>query len=207
MHARHLKYPLLSLLLCALLAHAGPLDEAARLIEETNMERLHAQQTRPGVSIDEFHSDGCSGGLSDSWKTLARVWPELSHAIGEQPPWEACCIDHDRAYWRGESIDGFEKRLQADSRLHQCVEQSGEQQAEQIARRLGVPRAEIDEIIRLTAELMFQAVRLGGGPCTGLDWRWGHGWPPCGSDAEPAVEDPGLLQVRQTAQQFSRHRG
>jgi len=27
-------------------------------------------------------------------------------------------------------------------------------------------------------------VRVAGGPCTGLDWRWGYGWPDCGEDIE-----------------------
>ena len=166
------------------------------------MERLHVQQTRPGVTIDEFRSDGCSGGLSDGWKTLARSWPEMARALGAQPPWESCCVEHDRAYWRGESIDGYDKRLHADSRLRRCVERKGQAKADEIAQRLGVSRAEIDEVFSLTAELMFYAVRLGGAPCTGLDWRWGHGWPPCGDDAEPAGEDSGLLQVRRWQGQF-----
>jgi len=170
------------------------------------MERLHVQQTRPGVTIDEFRSDGCSGGLSESWKTLARVWPEMARAIGDQPPWEACCVAHDHDYWRGESVDGFEKRLQADTRLRQCVERTGQEQSSTIAQRLGVERAEIDEIFGLTAEMMFYAVRIGGGPCTGLDWRWGHGWPPCGEDAEPAPEDPGLLQAGQNPEPLIRNR-
>ncbi len=204
MQARHLKYPLLGLIFGALAVHASPLDEAARLLEEINMERLHVQQTRPGATLGEFHSDGCSGGLSKGWKTLAQLWPEMARALGEEPPWEACCVDHDRAYWRGESIDGFEKRLQADTSLGQCVERTGAQQADSIARRLDTSRAEIEEIFRLTAELMFQAVRLGGGPCTGLEWRWGHGWPPCGDDGEPTIDEPGLLQVRQSPWLFSR---
>jgi len=195
---------MLALLPCSMTAATNPLDEAARLIEEANMERLHRQQMRPGVVIDEFNSDGCSGGLSDGWKSLARLWPEMAQALGEQPPWEACCVAHDRAYWRGESIDGFDKRLRADTNLSQCVERSGKQQADAIAQRLGLPREEIEEIFHLTAELMFQAVRLGGGPCTGLEWRWGHGWPPCGDDSDPTIDEPGLLQVRQFPDLFSR---
>lgn len=182
-------------------AGANPIDEAARLVEQANMERLHAQQTRPGVVIDSFASDGCSGGMSDSWKIVARIWPELARAIGEEPPWEPCCAAHDRDYWRGESIDGFEKRLQSDLSLRQCVERTGREQGEDIARRLGVSPAEIVEIIDLTAEWMFYAVRIGGGPCTGLVWRWGHGWPPCHLDAVPAGDpaeppSPRLFQAR-----------
>ena len=176
------------LLLCAIAADANPLDEVARLLEEANMERLHAQQSRPDVIIDAFRSDGCSGGLSESWKTLAQIWPEWARTIGEEPPWEACCVAHDRDYWRGESIDGFAKRLRADVDLHRCVEQSGRDQGDDIAANLGIPRADVIEVFNLTAELMFQAVRIGGGPCTGLAWRWGHGWPPCDIEFE-ATDD------------------
>lgn len=185
MPPRHLTCLLLALLLCATAPNANPLDDAARLFEEANMEWLRAQQSRADIVIDKFRSDGCSGGLSDSWKTLARAWPEWARSIGEAPPWESCCIAHDRDYWRGESINGFEKRLQADLELRQCVEQSGQEQSADIARRLGIPQADVVEVFNLTAELMFHAVRIGGGPCTGLAWRWGHGWPPCGDEASP----------------------
>lgn len=174
---------------------ANPLDEAARLLEQANMERLYAQQTKPGAVINAFRSDGCSGGLSDSWKTLARIWPELARAVGEEPPWESCCAAHDRDYWRGESIDGFEIRLQSDLRLRQCVEQTGREQSADIADRLGISRAEIVEVFNLTAELMFHAVRIGGVPCTGLAWRWGHGWPPCSDEVEPADENLVLVTI------------
>jgi hypothetical protein len=189
-------YLLISLLFISTLTYAGPLDEAARIVEELNMERLQAQQNRPGVTIEAFSSDGCSGGLSESWKTLARVWPEMARSIGETPPWEQCCVAHDRDYWRGESIGGFEKRLQSDLRLRQCV--SGIDNGADIAARLGVAEKEVVEIINLTAEMMFIAVRVGGGPCTGLVWRWGHGWPRCGSGDEPADNAPNMVQVRIT---------
>ena len=184
MPARFLKY-LIALLLCASPASANPIDQAARLIEEANMERLHVQQTRPGIFINAFKTDGCSGGLSDSWRTLAKVWPEWARAIGEIPPWESCCVAHDRDYWRGEAIDGFDKRLQSDHVLRQCVVLTGQQQGGEIAARLGIPQDDVIEVFNLTAEMMFHAVRLGGGPCTGLAWRWGHGWPPCHAEPEP----------------------
>ena len=180
------KLPLLLLLLLGVTPlQANPLDRAARLLEQAGMQRLQAQQSRPGVVMETFRSDGCSGGLSDSWKTLAGIWPEFARAAGEAPPWEHCCVAHDRDYWRGESIDGFEKRLQSDRELRQCVIASGQEQAGDIARRLGAERAQVIEIFNLTADLMFHAVRIGGGPCTGLAWRWGYGWPPCAGELEP----------------------
>ena len=196
MRSLKLKYLFMVLLLSPIAAAANPLGEAARLIEEINMERLHAQQTRPGASIDAFRSDGCSGGLSESWNTLARIWPEMARAVGELPPWEDCCVEHDRDYWRGDSVNGFEKRLQADLRLRQCVEQSGQDKAAEIAARIGIATGEVVEIFDLTAELMYHAVRIGGGPCTGLAWRWGHGWPPCVLDVEPTNENLEMVRLR-----------
>jgi hypothetical protein len=183
-------------------SEANPLDEATRLFEQANLKRLHAQQSRPGVSIDTFASDGCSGGLSKNWKILAAFWPELAHAIGAEPPWEQCCVAHDRDYWRGESINGFDKRLQADVELRQCVEQSGQEKSAAIAQRLGISQAEVVEVFNLTAELMFHAVRIGGGPCTGLDWRWGHGWPPCSFAAEPISDSLELVELNTYGRDF-----
>lgn len=198
MRTGHLKIFLTLLVLCSTAVVANPLDEAARLLEEENMNRLHAQQIRPGVIIDAFQTDGCSGGLSDSWKTLARIWPELARAVGEEPPWESCCIAHDRDYWRGESIGGFEARLQSDQRLRQCVERTGGEQSAAIADRVGIARTEIVEVFNLAAELMFRAVRIGGGPCSGLAWRWGYGWPPCSHEVEPANNNLDLVAIPRT---------
>ncbi len=182
------------LLCCSLLCGSpataqSPLGEIAREIEEQNMQRLRAQQTRPGVTIDAFDSDGCSGGMSETWQSVAGIWPEFARQIGTTPPWEYCCVAHDRDYWRGESSGGFDKRLQADIELRQCVEEAGRQQSGRIARRTGLSRDEVVEIFNFAAQLMYQAVRIGGGPCTGLAWRWGHGWPPCDFDSVPLNED------------------
>ena len=185
---------LLPLLLGATPLQANPLDQATRLLEQASMKRLQAQQSQPGVTINTFRSDGCSGGLSDSWKTLARIWPEFSRAVGEVPPWERCCVAHDRDYWRGETVDGFEKRLQSDRELRQCVVSTGQDQAGDIALRLGAEREEVTEIFNLTAELMFHAVRIGGSPCTGLAWRWGYGWPHCAVELLPSPDHLEMAQ-------------
>jgi len=186
---------LISLLVLLTLLGSAPavaqdlLNQVAREIEEQGMQRLRAQQTRPGVKIDAFNSDGCSGGMSQTWKSVAGIWPEFARGVGNLPPWEYCCVAHDRDYWRGDSINGFDKRLQSDIDLRQCVEEAGRQQAGQIAQRIGLTRDEVIEVFGFAAGLMYQAVRLGGGPCTGLAWRWGHGWPPCDLESEPVNED------------------
>ena len=175
-------------------AAQNPLDEVVREIEERNMQRLRAQQQRPGVTLGSFQSDGCSGGLSDAWQLVAGTWPEFSRAFGDQPPWEHCCVAHDRDYWRGDSVDGFEKRLQADRALRQCVVDTGRQQAGVIAQRIGLARDEVLRAFDLAANLMYGAVRMGGAPCTGLAWRWGYGWPHCDADTEPLPDD--LINAR-----------
>jgi hypothetical protein len=90
---------------------------------------------------------------------------ELLHRF---PPWEGCCKEHDRAYWRG----GPKKlRLQADSKVMQCIAANGHP---------------------WWAIILFIAVRVGGPwwlPFPGVrkvngrwrlsfnEVRWGYGWP------------------------------
>lgn len=158
---------------------ADPLDEAVEALERQQMRWLSEQQNKPGVVIDDFRSDGCSGGMSETWTFTAEVSPKFAERVGKHPPWEYCCVAHDRHYWRGESISGYEKRRQADEELRQCVRQSAISQGKDLSISLGLSEQEVTEMINLTADLMHTAVRLGGGPCTGLPWRWGHGWPKC----------------------------
>jgi hypothetical protein len=169
----------------------NPLEDAAEALENQQMSRLAAQQNRPGVSIDAFHSDGCSGGMSQAWSYLSDTLPEFVRYAGDKPPWEHCCVEHDRHYWRGETQDGYHRRQQADAQLRACVQLTGAQQSDEIAAALGLPQQDIVEVIDLTGELMYQAVRIGGIPCSGFPWRWGHGWPPCsaedGAPQTPAV--------------------
>jgi hypothetical protein len=180
-----------SILLIVALAANGliaqnPLEEIAEALEGQQMLRLAAQQNRRGITIDAFNSDGCSGGMSSAWSYLSDTLPEFVRYAGEKPPWEHCCVAHDRHYWRGASDDGFNKREQSDGQLRQCVKLTGRAQGEEISTLLGLPKQDIIELIDLTAELMYQAVRIGGAPCTGLPWRWGHGWPRCTDDTEIA---------------------
>ena len=68
--------------------------------------------------------------------------------------WKECCHKHDLAYWRG----GSEKeREQADLEFKNCVE-----------KKTGNPQL---------AELMYEAVRIGGAPHFPTWYRWGYGWP------------------------------
>ena len=163
----------------------NPLDAVAESLERDQLTRLAAQQNRAGIQIAAFRSDGCSGGMSQSWGFLADTLPKFAAYAGTQPPWEHCCVAHDRDYWRGETQNGFKKRERSDAQLRICVNATGEQRGAEIAQTLSLPQQEIVDMINLTSQLMYQAVRLGGGPCTGFPWRWGHGWPKCSAPLEP----------------------
>lgn len=168
----------------------NPLDGIVETFESQQMNRLAVQQKNPGTRIQRFNSDGCSGGMSSTWSYLADVLPEFVDFAGNQPPWEHCCVAHDRHYWRGETEKGFTLREEADAELRQCVKLSGNEQGDEIAAVLGLSKQDVIELIDLTGELMYQAVRIGGAPCTGLPWRWGHGWPACSSDIESETATP-----------------
>ncbi len=56
--------------------------------------------------------DGCSGGMSWTWRTFLR----------RPPPWEGCCDTHDELY----SLGGTRYlRQAADSMLYNCVRNHG----------------------------------------------------------------------------------
>jgi hypothetical protein len=79
-----------------------------------------------------FTTDGCT------------LWPDAT--------WQACCVEHDMAYWCGGSAAA---RLDADAKLKACVAGTGHPG---------------------TAEVMHRAVRVGGHPFVPTFSRWGYGW-------------------------------
>jgi hypothetical protein len=89
-----------------------------------------------------FTTDGCSGGHSARWRFF----------FGVAPPWEGCCIEHDKLYWQGGTR---EERRAADRAVLACV------------RKIGHP---------VWGLLIWAAVRVGGHPLLPLPWRWGYGW-------------------------------
>lgn len=74
-------------------------------------------------------------------------------ALIGQADWCNCCVAHDLAYWRGGTA---EQRLQADEALRSCVQAASGSRA--------------------LADLMFDGVRVGGGPYFFTPYRWGYGW-------------------------------
>lgn len=130
-----------------------------------------------------FETDGCSGGLSSSWRVVADLLPNFAGEHVEVPPWEACCVIHDRAYHgagrAGDAEESYAARLSADEALRACVVEEGAGRRDALATRYEVAPERIDQAYRAIAESMYAAVRFGGGPCSGLPWRWGFGYPNC----------------------------
>lgn len=165
---------------------------------ERQLHQLLAEVQRRPVELTPFASDGCSGGLSAGWQLIAEALPSLAGRIGETPPWQHCCVAHDRQYWRGPAINGVALRLAADKALQACVlatRVDSDLQAVSVDQLPAEPRlmkvswtdigdpdldleAELDRLYPVAAGLMYQAVRIGGVPCSGLPW--GYGWPQCG---------------------------
>ncbi|MBI3563391.1 MAG: hypothetical protein HY080_16930 [Gammaproteobacteria bacterium] len=158
-------------------------------LEEWYLTRLAAVQADPQNHLAEFSSDGCSGGLSDGWTSLSKLLPAFKKKFADHPPYEPCCVTHDRAYWRGDVEQGYIKRKQADTALRACVVNYGENHRAEFAEEFKLSEDNIVRNFRVIADMMYYAVRLGGKPCSYLPWRWGYGWPDC-SLGEAGVTEP-----------------
>lgn len=174
----HLRFILFIVSLIAFSARADTfIDKGFREFEELRLRQLHSVQQ--SGEITPFTTDGCSGGQSQNWEQLANLLPGFERQFGDKPPWEDCCVDHDKKYWRGNAIDGYIKRKQADEALRRCVVETGKKMSSEFSVKYSVPEEEILKAFNVTADLMYQAVRLGGQPCSLLPWRWGYGWDNC----------------------------
>jgi hypothetical protein len=80
-----------------------------------------------------FKSDGCS------------VAPDFNFT--------QCCLEHDKAYWRGGTCA---ERRAADQALKRCITENGH---------------------GFMSNVYYASVRLFGGPVMPAPWRWGFGWP------------------------------
>ncbi|MFY2823715.1 hypothetical protein [Ruegeria sp. MALMAid1280] len=165
----------------ALIAAPAVAQDFMRNIEMPAHRALIAQ--RGGTEPILFETDGCSGGLSASWRFVAETFPKFSALYEAHPPWEYCCVTHDRAYHNAggatQAGNSYEARLSADDALRACVKQHGVDNADEYAERYDMTPDQIRTAHSITAEAMHAAVRLGGGPCSGLPWRWGFGYPGC----------------------------
>lgn len=156
-----------------------PLLSIERDVEDWYMSRLAQVQANPKNKLMPFTTDGCSGGLSEGWSTMSKLIPAFKRKFGEAPPYEFCCVVHDRDYWRGDTEQGYAKRLLSDETLRACVIDYGKQHRSEFAKEFSLSEDTIDKNFAITANLMFHVIRLGGKPCSYLPWRWGYGWADC----------------------------
>lgn len=164
---------------------AAPEDATSlwRRMELPAHRALQRVREAPGTTLAPFTTDGCSGGLSDVWRVVADRFPAFAEAHRQAPPWEGCCVIHDRAYHAAgpdAAADlSYSARLSADEALRLCVAHSADNRAAELVGRYGLTEEEIRSAYDAVAAAMYLAVRFGGGPCTGLPWRWGYGYPNC----------------------------
>lgn len=163
---------------------APAIEALERQLELGRHARLARIKSAPDSRLADFTTDGCSGGLSAGWESLAAWLAEFRAVHGDRPPWEACCIAHDRLYHAGgprdaTPDDSFEARRSADLALRDCVIETGARRAQALSAQYHLTENQIAGIYAAVADLMYRSVRLGGIPCSDLPWRWGYGWPAC----------------------------
>jgi hypothetical protein len=160
-----------------------PAAPLARSVELPSHRWLAQIREAPSTQLAPFTTDGCSGGMSSLWTYTADRFPAFAEAHNGRPPWEPCCVTHDRAYHAaGNDLSpdaSYDARLEADRTLRACVAATADSRDEILTRLYGLTEEQIRHVYQAIAGAMFQAVRLGGGPCTGLPWRWGYGYPQC----------------------------
>jgi hypothetical protein len=159
-------------------------DALERSLELNRHEQLAEIKANPDHELNEFTTDGCSGGLSVGWAYLANNIEELQTVHGSRPPWESCCISHDEIYHAAGTREAtpeqsFTARKEADLELRSCVLGIGLQRSPELSVEYDLSRDDITIIYTAIANLMYRAVRIGGIPCSALPWRWGYGWPEC----------------------------
>ena len=165
-------------------AEPAPPPSLGYEIEIGQHEQLVKTRKSAGARLSAFVSDGCSGGLSAGWAFVSKAFPAIARYHGDKPPWERCCVAHDRLYHAGGPTDAdaemsFEARRDADEQLRRCVIEVGQKRTGDLATAYGLSREQVILLYRSIAKIMYRAVRFGGASCTRLPWRWGFGWPEC----------------------------
>lgn len=155
---------------------------------------------RSDPQLAPFETDGCSGGLSEVWRLVADSFPDFAAAHETAPPWEVCCVVHDRAYHNAsgarDAAASFDFRLKADQALQACVVETGESRKEEISAVYRVTPDRISSAYAAIAGAMYLAVRVGGWPCSGLPWRWGFGYAGCTNFTNGSQEIPNQPAAR-----------
>ena len=169
---------LLAVVAAPLAAQDG-LGQLAEMPAHRALMRTIAQEGQPAP----FTTDGCSGGLSAGWDLVADQFPAFADIHEQAPPWEGCCVTHDRAYHDAAGTTAaeasFDARLTADDALRDCVIATGEARLGTLAARYDATPDQVRVAYRTIAGAMHMAVRFGGAPCSGLPWRWGYGFGQC----------------------------
>ena len=132
----------------------------------------------------KFYTDYCSAGLSPGWQMAGAVNPFLARNARGGPPFEHCCVAHDRKYhsagWSYASPQAsLRARAQTDAELRRCVVRSGIAVTRAVEAKTGVSGGATALSYGLLGEIMQGAVSAAGGPCTGFSWRWGNGTTEC----------------------------
>ncbi len=159
-------------------------DAMERSLETGKHKQLLTRIAENDAILSDFTTDGCSGGLSIGWQQFAARVPAFADQHGQLPPWQACCVIHDRQYHAGGAglsfaTESFEQRKEADLALKACVTDMGAQRSAELQSLYGLTEAEVRDLYEVISELMYRAVRIGGVPCSHQPWRWGYGWPLC----------------------------
>jgi hypothetical protein len=167
-----------------LLASHSTASAQSEFLEIFNHQRLVATMRANPAPLTRFISDGCSAGQSSGWAFLASNFPAFAKVHGGRPPWEHCCLTHDQRYHAGpprnaDARTSLSLRKAADEEARQCIMQTAATREQALASAYGISRGEVARLYRTIADTTYQAVRLGGIPCTGFDWRWGFGLPNC----------------------------
>ena len=129
-------------------------DDLEFRVEIGQHERLIKRRTKDGTTLAAFASDGCSGNLSTGWELVSRTVPAVAKHHGDRPPWESCCVAHDRLYHGGGAANldakgSFVARRVADEQLRRQWQQQGiqiERSEERAAR--GRPHFSIDCVMQ-----------------------------------------------------------
>ena len=161
------------------------IDSIEQTLETGRHEELLDRIAEDDATMDPFAPDGSRGGLSLAWQQTSEQFPEIAVKHGNKPPWEECCVVHDRLYHAGGSTalsasESFNQRKDADLQLEACVVSFGVDRSAALGDLYGLSEPQVQVLYRTIAELMYRAIRLGGMPCTDQSWRWGYGWPKCG---------------------------
>jgi len=160
------------------------IDSLEWKLEKGLQEKLAARKQQADSELSSFTTDGCSGGLSVGWGYLSESIEHIKEIHGHKPPWESCCVTHDRVYHlagprEATALMSFAARREADRQLQACVINTGARRAPELSLQYDLSMEDVEQIYQVIADLMYRAVRIGGGPCSGLPWRWGYGWPSC----------------------------